>query len=155
MGAKTEPVPLDEIRSLLREADLRVTAPRIAVLRALHAASAPLSHPELVELLSGESFDRATLYRNLIDLADAGLVSRNDHGDHVWRFELRSGKSATHDRTAHAHFVCDSCGDVQCLPADAVELHGARSAPRALRKKRVEVQLRGRCDDCDDRQPRR
>lgn len=73
----------------LRGAGLRGTAPRIAVLRFLERATAPLSHGDIYQELAVRGFDRATIYRNLINLADAGLVSRTDLGDHIWRFELR------------------------------------------------------------------
>jgi Fur family ferric uptake transcriptional regulator len=127
----------------LRAAGLRRTAPRIAVLEHLEAASVPTSHGEIAEVLG---WDRATVYRNLMDLAEAGLVTRTDLGDHVWRFEL-SRRSEKH-ASAHAHFLCVDCGNVQCLPQGAVRLESARGAPRAIRSRRVEVHVKGVCDGC-------
>ena len=91
----------ESLRERLRAAGLRSTGARVAVLRVLEGAAAPMSHAEVHERVTGEGFDRATIYRNLIDLTDAGLVSRSDVGDHVWRFELR-GERAAH-AAAHAH----------------------------------------------------
>jgi Fur family ferric uptake transcriptional regulator len=137
----------DALRAQLREAGLRATMPRVLVLEHLRAAAAPVSHPELTEALAGQGVDRATLYRNLSDLAEAGLLHRTDHGDHVWRYELR--KPAESHEGGHPHFVCRSCGDVQCLPASVVELHHARGVPRSLRARgELEVHLRGVCDRC-------
>jgi len=91
-------------------------------------------------------FDRATLYRNLIDLTDAGVVTRTDLGDHVWRFELKRGEG---DHNAeHPHFVCTGCGDIACLPEVGVQFTASAKAPRALRSKGVTVQIKGRCDAC-------
>src|SRR5688572_21434610 len=75
-----------DVRGRLKAAGLRNTAPRVAVLRHLQRAAGPTSHAEIVQELSPLGFDRATLYRNLVDLVDAGLVSRTDLGDHLWRF---------------------------------------------------------------------
>lgn len=137
----------------LRDAGLRGTAPRIAVLRFLERATTPLSHGEIYQGLAKLGFDRATIYRNLIDLADAGLLSRTDLGDHVWRFEIRRGEEnhrAEHRMAGvgHPHFLCTRCGEVTCLPGGVVRLVSSRSVPRAISLRAVEVQLKGRCDAC-------
>ncbi len=138
---------LARARELLRASGLRATAARIAVLRVLGEATRPLSHADVCERLARESFDRATIYRNLVDLAEHGLVKRTDVGDHVWRFELRD---EAHDEAdaAHPHFVCSDCGKLECLPEAAIALHAVRGTPRALRDRDVEIQVRGRCDSC-------
>jgi Fur family ferric uptake transcriptional regulator len=125
---------------------MRSTGPRVAVLAHLNGASAPLSHTEIYEALERRGYDRATIYRNLMDLADAGLVMRSDLGDHVWRFELKRSKAGHSE--AHPHFVCVDCGGVTCLPDLAVKVSAALGAPKALRTQQVEVQVKGRCDDC-------
>ena len=50
-----------------------------------------MNHSEVAEALEEAGFDRATLYRNLVDLAAAGILNRSDYGDHSWRFELAGG----------------------------------------------------------------
>lgn len=133
----------DPLRERLRAAGLRATRSRVTVLEALQAQRSPTSHPEITELLSGDGWDRATLYRNLIDMTEAGLLRRVDLGDHVWRFELAGER---HDDQAHPHFLCTACGDVSCLPA--LRLPAGGDLPRALREGQVSIQLRGLCDDC-------
>ena len=134
---------LDDLRGALRGRGLRATPSRIAVLGLLRKVGGPLSHAEAVERLEGQGWDRATIYRNLTDLADAGLARRADVGDHVWRFEA---VDAAHADDPHAHFVCTECGVVECLPDLALAV--GKAAPRAVRQKQVEVQVRGRCDGC-------
>ena len=147
--SKTEELPLQAFKDLLRSSGLRSTAPRIAVLQHLHAASEPNSHAELFEALAGAGFDRATLYRNLIDLAEVGIVGRTDLGDHVWRFELKKGVAGTSHSDEHPHFVCVDCGVVSCLPGLSFEVKGVpASAPRSVGRNKVAVQLKGRCDSC-------
>ncbi|MBX3189574.1 MAG: transcriptional repressor [Labilithrix sp.] len=143
---KKEATSLAELQGLLRGAGLRSTGPRVAVLRDLLGRAAPASHADLCDALRRDGFDRATLYRNLIDLADAGIVSRVDLGDHVWRFEVKRRKG---DHVAnHPHFVCSACGVVSCLPDVAVRITRGPSAPRSLASKDVAIQLTALCDAC-------
>ncbi len=136
---------LAQHKKTLRSASLRATPARLAVLGELLAAPRPLSHAELVAHLGQGRFDRATLYRNLMDLTRAGLVNRVDRGDHVWRFAPAPARH--HDR-AHPHFVCVTCGDVECLPTANLAIEQAVDMPRAVRSAHVDVQLRGVCDRC-------
>lgn len=135
-----------DLRGLLHARGLRATPSRLAVLELLResANSQPLSHADITERLTAGAWDPATLYRNLTDLVDAHLLRRTDVGDHVWRFELLD---AAHDAASHPHFVCTECGIVECLPATEIVVPRART-PRAVRQRRVEVQVRGLCDTC-------
>lgn len=127
----------------VHEAGLRATRARIAVLDTLSVAAAPLTHHEVVAKLEGGQWDAATIYRNLIALVEAGLVTRSDHGDHRWRYERPSkGKHA------HPHFLCSDCGGVRCLPGTQVVLRGKPALPRSAREGHFEVQLQGVCDLC-------
>lgn len=133
------------LRDELRAAGLRATASRIAVLRLLRQAHTPVSHAEVTEQLQSEGFDRATLYRNLFDLNRVGLARRSDLGDHVWRFETAQKGHATDE---HPHFVCNQCGQVECLGEVTIVLPKGARGPRAVKKNEVEVQLKGLCDRC-------
>lgn len=128
---------------LLRAAGLRRTEPRVAVLGVLETAKAPRSHAEVAEALEGAGFDKATVYRNLLALTEAGLVRRTDMGDRVWRFELVRDDERAHART-HPHFHCDVCGRVSCMDDVVVTLEG----PRAEGLRGLQVQIRGTCEAC-------
>jgi Fur family ferric uptake transcriptional regulator len=133
----------DELRAAVRTAGLRATPSRLAVLERVRASDAPMSHSDVADQLASQAWDRATIYRNLIDLAEAGLVRRTDMGDHVWRFEAVSEE---HD-AQHPHFVCTECGTVECLPEIELAIRRAK-APRAVKQRQVEVHVRGLCDAC-------
>lgn len=135
-----------ELQERLRDAGLRSTGPRIAVLRHLMDQATPVSHAELCHELKNEGLDRATLYRNLIDLADVGIVSRVDLGDHVWRFEVKS-RDGAHEGS-HPHFVCSECGIVSCLTDSAVRITRGKRAPKSLATKNVAIQITAKCDAC-------
>lgn len=131
--------------AILREAGLRVTASRLAVLAILHAAPRPMSHGEVVKALAADVADRATIYRNLIDFVRVGLARKTELGDRVWRYEM---VAAGHSSRDHPHFVCNECGNVQCLPGVEVAMIRSDQGPRALRDRQFELQFRGYCDDC-------
>jgi Fur family ferric uptake transcriptional regulator len=132
------------IRARIRATGLRSTSARIAVLQHLQAARAPLTHAEIADELVPLGFDKATVYRNLIDLTDAGIVSRSELGDHVWRFEVR-GEGAAHDGE-HPHFVCVSCGSVTCL--GDVKITPTKKKEWADIADISEVLLKGHCVNC-------
>ncbi|MBX7191984.1 MAG: transcriptional repressor [Sandaracinaceae bacterium] len=139
-----------ELKTRLREAGLRATSSRLAVLECMTDAQGPLTHADVCDRLKDAGFDRATVYRNLADLTDAGLLRRSDLGDHLWRFELKG--DAEHEEHAegevHPHFVCTECGAVACLPDGAVTLAAVKGAPRSLKSGKVDIQVRGACNDC-------
>lgn len=140
-------VARQSLRERLRDHGLRATSARVAVLSLLVQRKAPLSHAEVFESVGDEGYDRATVYRNLIDLVEAGILRRADMGDHVWRFELVADDER-HSGAVHPHFVCSECGTVRCLPESAIAIQPSSKTPRALRRNGLEIQLRGRCDAC-------
>lgn len=143
----------DTARHLIRDRGLRATAGRVAVLALLMEHGVPMSHAEVFETLRGSQWDRTTIYRNLVDMAEVGILHRSELGDRVWRFEYLADE---HDPTSHPHFVCTDCGTVECLtdfnmpptaPArDPKEGH----VPVSLLQGDVEVTFRGQCDTCRD-----
>jgi Fur family ferric uptake transcriptional regulator len=146
--AKSTKSSPDDLRKDLREAGLRSTMPRLAVLEFLRNAAKPVSHAEVAEVLEPLGHDRASIYRNLMDLTEVNLATRRDFGDHVWRFEATVPGAATGQakktHQGHPHFVCNDCGDVECLPG--VELS---KLPRAVSKRAQAVEVKGLCVRCE------
>lgn len=141
MSARARLLRDDELRALLTSQNLRVTGQRMLILRELARQGVPVSHPELTGRLMNSRLDRATIYRNLISLSEAGLLVRTQLGDAVWRYGLPRARSAAHG--AHPHFVCTECGDVLCLSESSVTLQGD-----VMKNQIAEVQLRGLCATC-------
>jgi Fur family ferric uptake transcriptional regulator len=100
---------------LLREASLRVTRPRVAVLTAVY------SHPHAdTDVLAGVVRDgigevsTQAVYDVLRALTTAGLVRRIEPSGSAARYESRVADN-------HHHVVCRSCGsvaDVDCAVGD-------------------------------------
>lgn len=135
-------MPLD-VDTLLREADLRVTRPRAAVLTAVH------EHPHAdtdsligaVRRSLGEVSHQA-VYDVLRALTAAGLVRRIQPSGSVARYESRVGDN-------HHHVVCRACGaiaDVDCA-VDATPCLTA-SDDHGFTIDEAEVIYWGTCPDC-------
>jgi Fur family transcriptional regulator, ferric uptake regulator len=142
----TTPRPLNvqQARDALRAANLRSTTSRVAVLQHVAAATKPLSHADVAEALVPEGYDKSTLYRCLVELADAGLLARLDAGDHAWRFELK-GSEDEHG-PEHPHFVCVDCGKVTCLPDVDVKIAPPKKSSPVGEV--TEIFLKGHCKEC-------
>lgn len=141
----TVPLGDDHLTATIRAAGLEVTTTRVAVLRHVLASRGAVAHAEVVAALGG-SFDRITIYRTLVRLCRAGILSRSDVGDRVWRFSLARDPRAR-DR-ASARFVCSRCGATTYISGASVRLATRGGVPEAVRTRRIEVLLVGRCDEC-------
>jgi Fur family ferric uptake transcriptional regulator len=102
----------DEQARAVRDAGLRVTAPRLAVLRALQAQ--PHADTDtVIRSVRGElgSVSPQAIYNVLGALAHAGLVRRIEPAGSPALYELRVGDN-------HHHAVCRRCGattDIDCV----------------------------------------
>ncbi len=140
---------IEHLKGRIRESGLRSTSPRVAVLGHLEERDSPGSHAEVAEALSALGFDRATIYRNLMDLTQAGLLARISLGENVWRFEVRNAIKMG-EGAEHPHFVCVDCGLVSCLEGYSVDLK-----PSALETGHPsvssihEILIRGVCIACE------
>jgi Fur family ferric uptake transcriptional regulator len=141
---KTNIDDVNEARKMLKDAGLRSTPARISVINALKRSSRPQTHAQLADQLVPLGFDKATVFRNLTDLAEAELVLRTELGDHVWRFEMRDPK---HDRSSHPHFVCVDCGTVSCM--EGMNLPDDKQR-KSLNISRIsEILVKGHCLVCE------
>jgi Fur family ferric uptake transcriptional regulator len=135
---------LNALKDRIRSAGLRSTSARLSVLRLLRDKESPLTHAEVAELLAPVGLDKATVFRNLVDLVEAGMLRRTELGDHVWRFEYRAPGS--HDEDHHPHFVCSDCGSVTCLNELAFDNKSRQAASQVGRV--TEILLKGICNHC-------
>lgn len=115
-----------DLEDLLREASLRVTRSRIAVLSAVreHPHAETETVIKLVRADLGEASHQA-VYDALRALTTAGILRRIQPSGSLARYETRTGDN-------HHHVVCRQCGgigDVDCAVGDtpcltASETHG-------------------------------
>jgi Fur family ferric uptake transcriptional regulator len=133
-------------RPALRAAGLKCTEQRLAVLRELEEATGPVSHRDIIDRLSGYQWETTTLFRNLVDLFEAGFLSRFDVGDHTWRYELRCGPGAAYER--HPHFLCTACGAIACLPSISLTAAAKALNLQSLDQQVEDLLVKGRCQNC-------
>jgi Fe2+ or Zn2+ uptake regulation protein len=133
-------------RELLRQRGMRVTAQRLAVLRAAsdlpHATADAVAEQVRREL---GSISIQAVYDALTVLAEQGLLRRLQPAGSPARYEARVGDN-------HHHLVCRSCGrmvDVDCAAGAAPCLTAAEDSGYEIDE--AEVIYWGRCPDCTSR----
>jgi Fur family transcriptional regulator, stress-responsive regulator len=131
----------------LREAGLRVTAPRIAVLAALQRLD---GHPTADEIrqsarASVGAISPQAVYDILRVLAAAGIVGTIEPAGSAVRYELRTGDN-------HHHAICRECRatfDVDCVVGEPPCMHPSGIAGFTVEA--AEVTFWGLCADCTAR----
>jgi Fur family ferric uptake transcriptional regulator len=153
-GAAVEQRAVD----VLRAVGQRVTRPRVAVVRCVLAAGTDhLSADTLLEQVGAlePSVHRATVYRTLLGLTKAGVLSHVHLDRGLTAYHLADDVERTahagsgHRHPAHLHAQCSSCGRVVDLPAtvlDDVARRVRQSSGFALDPSHVA--LSGRCAEC-------
>lgn len=112
--------PLDQAVARLREAGLRVTQPRIAILNALFKRAQPSSIEQLHNDLSDGSCDLVTVYRCLSAFEEIGLVYRSFFHNGTSVYSLSLGDSNRY------HVTNKDTGAINALDAEsAAELQAA------------------------------
>lgn len=167
-GMRVTPVRLGVLRSLC-QAHAALTADQI------------IDGLSRIAGRKGRKPDRVTVYRTLNALVEAGIAHKVDPGDRIFRFGL-AGEHAAHVPIAgpscgcgpsencghpaagpvipasadqshgHPHFLCESCGKVECLEDTEVVLQtrpgrAAGKGPKTIRQQ--EVLLKGICESCE------
>jgi len=132
-----------EIQQMLRDAGLRVTRPRVAVLTAVHAHP----HADTDSIIGAvrehlADVSHQAVYDSLHVLTAVGLVRRIQPAGSVARYESRVGDN-------HHHVVCRACGviaDVDCAIGEAPCL--TASDDRGYSIEEAEVVYWGLCFAC-------
>lgn len=109
--------PLEAACNRLRQAQMRVTKPRIAIIEALIRRDSPVSIEQLHQELSEHSCDLVTVYRCLGAFEDIGLVRRSFHHNGTSLFEFAHG-----GRARSYHILCKACGKAE--PVDYFSVEG-------------------------------
>jgi Fur family transcriptional regulator, stress-responsive regulator len=132
-----------EPAELLRQHGYRVTAQRLAVLRAV-SDQPHLTADDVVDVVRADigAISRRAVYDAVGTLADEGLLRRIQPAGSAARYELRVGDN-------HHHLVCRNCGnlvDVDCALGDAPCLTASDDAGFEIDE--AEVVYWGRCPEC-------
>ena len=128
---------------LLRRQGFKVTAQRLAVLRAV-TDRPHLTADDVVEVVRGDigAVSRRAVYDAVGVLAEMGLLRRIQPAGSAARYEARVGDN-------HHHLICRTCGrmvDVDCAVGAAPCLAAADDAGYEIDE--AEVIYWGRCPAC-------
>ena len=137
--------PAERFENYLRRRNLRMTPERRNVLEVIVRRQGHWDAEELLHFLKGRKHpvSRATLYRTLDHLREAGLVKMHRFGRGHALFEHVYG------RQHHDHMVCDRCGkviefvneEIERLQEEMCRVHGFHSTNHVM-------QIFGICREC-------
>jgi Fur family ferric uptake transcriptional regulator len=134
----------------LRPAGTKRSGKRDLIVNVFLRQEGHLSADDLVEVIKREDqrISRATVYRTLQWMVEAGIARKVDFGEGRFRFE----HSYRHPR--HFHLICKSCNrSYEFLSSDIEALVEEVSAARGFTARQSVVQIYGTCEACRTGRP--
>jgi Fur family ferric uptake transcriptional regulator len=135
-----------DILDILKKSQLSVTDSRKKILEFFHNTDGALAHAD-IEKLSGDKFDRVTIYRTLQTFVEKGIIHTIPTADNSVKYALCKDECVEgHHHDDHIHFLCDDCGTTYCLESNipAIQL------PQGFVVKQTDVIVSGRCGKCSN-----
>ncbi|MCW8945626.1 MAG: ferric iron uptake transcriptional regulator [Sedimenticola sp.] len=132
----------------IRNAGLKVTAPRVKILELLeNSQQRHVSAEDVYRMLlaADQDIGLATVYRVLTQFEEAGLVEKHHFEDGHSVFELDKGKH-------HDHIVCVTCGRVKEFVDETIEERQQKIADElGFQISEHDLVIYGKCldDECD------
>jgi Fur family ferric uptake transcriptional regulator len=133
------------VQAALQKSGLRWTSQRSLIVRTALSTHEHYTAEQLLELCRkvDPKVSRATVYRTLAVLEEAGFVEGLDTGDGGRRFE----HVLNHEH--HDHMVCVHCGAIHEFRDEELERRQEAAAKRAgFQIERHSLRIYGRCRDC-------
>lgn len=135
----------DDLVSMIREADLRVTPHRLLVFSVLSKTRQPLTVQAIVEKVrKKEDIDQATVYRNLLSLNKSGLLRRLDFNHGHAHYEMDRGDSSI-------QLVCTNCETIEKIEKISLEDIVKKMIKKSRKFKSTttsSVEVYGFCKNC-------
>ncbi len=134
----------------LRPAGSKRSGKRDLIVNVFLRQQGHLTADDLVDLIGREDqrISRATIYRTLQWMVDAGIARKVDFGEGRFRFE----HSYRHPR--HFHLICKSCNrSFEFLSSDIETLIEEVAAARGFAQRQSVLQIHGECDACRTGRP--
>ena len=136
----------NEILDLLKRNQLSVTDSRKKILEFFQHANGALAHAD-IEKMSGDKFDRVTIYRTLQTFVEKGIIHTIPTSDNSVKYALCKDEcEAGHHHDDHIHFLCDDCGTTYCLDSHVPTVQ----LQHVFVVNRTDVVVSGRCEKCSN-----
>jgi Fur family ferric uptake transcriptional regulator len=109
---------LDDARTRIRQARMRITKPRLAIIESMQRHEGPVSIERIHHEMGTAVCDLVTVYRCLAAFEQLGMVRRSylHNGTCLYELTLRT--------TRHYHIICKACGStdrVDYFPVEGIE----------------------------------
>jgi Fe2+ or Zn2+ uptake regulation protein len=132
-----------KIDSFLREKGIKASYQRLRIFDYLQKSK---EHPTVSTIYDDllpeiPSLSRATVYNTLNLFVDKRIAKVLPLEDHEARFDIMAED--------HAHFRCDSCGEIYDIPSENLDLHLKNMPGYSVRE--TEVLIKGICPHCQHR----
>lgn len=129
-------------KHLLDNHGLNKTEGRIEILNIFLNSNVGLSEKDIRNRLSNK-IDRATIYRTLKSLKEAGIIHPVSAEGSATKFVLKK------EPKEHLHFKCTICDEITCL-AD-IKISGYK-LPHGYKKTESNFLIIGTCNECNKQQ---
>jgi Fur family ferric uptake transcriptional regulator len=146
----TPEIPLiEEARNRIRNARMRVTKPRVAIIESLLAYKGPVSIERIHQDAGHDVCDLVTVYRCLSAFEEIDMVRRTYLHNGTCLYELTLGSPRRY------HIVCKSCGSTERV--DFFSVNGVEELLRERGYGKIShvVEFFGVCPACQQAAPRR
>ena len=139
--------PADNFREVLATKKLRLTRERQILIEEVFAEHSHFDAEQLIDRLGcrddGRRVSRATIYRTLALLEEAGLIRKVARQDERDVYEHRYGYPR------HDHLICRQCGSLTEFAEPRIgELLEEIAAARGFRMSGYRLEVDGLCDAC-------
>ena len=139
--------PADNFREFLLTKNLRLTRERQILIEEVFAEHSHFDAEDLIKRLArredGRRVSRATIYRTLALLEEAGLIRK------VARQDERDVYEHNYGYPQHDHLICRQCGTlIEFSEPQITELLERIAAERGFRMKGHRLEVDGMCDAC-------
>ena len=131
--------------TFLETKNLRVTAPRRAIIDAVFGTEDHFTAEQLLEKSRrlDPSVSRATVYRTLPLLTESGLVQEMDFGKDYKIYDPNYANSPNHN-----HIICEDCNKIVEFESDQLEkLEGEITQELGFKVKTQQLKITGSCED--------
>ncbi|MFO8028798.1 MAG: transcriptional repressor [Cyclonatronaceae bacterium] len=138
-----------KVRHIIQQSGLKVTDARISVLGVLMHSTVAMSHGDIKKRIGTANPDKVTLYRTLNTFVKSGLAHRVATEDRRWLYaHHQQDSNPVKSDHNHAHFICDDCERIYCLPIHSEKPITTDSVDGGFVIRSHEYRLHGLCPLC-------
>jgi len=144
-SAKNQEETIKVYKDFLKSKGLLYTQPRELILKEAMSAFCHFSADELTSQMhkNGINISRATVYRTLASMKDAGILSSVDFGHGHIHYEAKKTKKY------HEHITCEKCNAIYEIQVENLaKVINAAGAKAKFKHIEYAIRISGVCEKC-------